>query len=115
MLVPKRAIVGQMRLSSRLRSSFASPPQLAGDCGVWHRTELIAPLFPESERLSTKQKFDSSVSCFNMCQLQAGQCTINRKSTGVMKPSIIAAKAITGTTMATYCTAMALASSGDFS
>ncbi|EPC41374.1 hypothetical protein Lpp74_11134, partial [Lacticaseibacillus paracasei subsp. paracasei Lpp74] len=31
----------------RLRSSYASPPQLAGDCGVWHGKKVLA------QRLST--------------------------------------------------------------
>ena len=26
----------------RLRSSYASPPQLAGDCGVWHGKKVLA-------------------------------------------------------------------------
>ncbi|MCT3175415.1 hypothetical protein EFO69_05790, partial [Lacticaseibacillus rhamnosus] len=28
----------------RLRFSFASPPHLAGDCGVWHDPELLCLL-----------------------------------------------------------------------
>ncbi|MDB7797072.1 hypothetical protein PND26_14235, partial [Lacticaseibacillus paracasei] len=30
----------------RLRSSYASPPQLAGDCGVWHGKEILAKHLP---------------------------------------------------------------------